>query len=270
MIQVQFRDPVFQIANLISLQITHFASGIYSEGTHLFEMRTINRLIMVLDNTPDDTSFIEDQNEKLFFRKGSIFLVPAFYTTRWIMSDNLKFLSIHFKAEYAPGQDFFSVTKKIFQIYDNNIIPDTQAAFLQENEFVAAAQIKSICMKVCAHIFQQLSPFELTLATRFEHFKEVIDYVIKQGSAQTTVSDLAELMKMRTDIFSRNFTRETGLTPKQFLSRSLVRKACELLKHGKTNREIAVILKFNNEFYFSHFFKKMIGIPPSLYSTQNQ
>ena len=105
---------------------------------------------------------------------------------------------------------------------------------------------------------------------RPDFFKEIIDYVIKQGSAQTTVSDLAELMKMRTDVFSRNFTRETGLTPKQFLSRSLVRKACELLKHGKTNREIAVILKFNNEFYFSHFFKKMIGIPPSLYSTQNQ
>ncbi|NSW89572.1 MAG: helix-turn-helix transcriptional regulator [Firmicutes bacterium] len=44
----------------------------------------------------------------------------------------------------------------------------------------------------------------------------------------------------------------------------------ELLTSNSSIKEIAYKLKFSDEFYFSRFFKKHTGIPPSKYRIQNK
>ena len=58
------------------------------------------------------------------------------------------------------------------------------------------------------------------------------------------------------------FAAAAGVPPKVWLNRVITRKAGELLMHGVSSREAAARLCFNNEFYFSRFFKTHIGIAP--------
>ena len=54
-----------------------------------------------------------------------------------------------------------------------------------------------------------------------------------------------------------------GMTPKQFLTRTLLNRACALLLRGnRLAREVALELGFTNEFYFSRFFRKQTGMTP--------
>lgn len=265
MTDVQSRPSVFHLANRMRIELFHFASGTYSDASHLYNARPINRLFLVTENSIADASLLEDCNGIMPLEMGHAYLVPAFHSSRWILTENLHFISIHFKAECISGLDLFSTSKRIYPAGDATLIAAAKSIWTQSNEYVAAAQLNSLCFQVCSELFQRFSIFEFDVVTRFENFRSVVEYVEQKGSAETTVAELAELMKMRTDLFSRKFTHETGLTPKLFLNRSLTRKAGELLERGKSNREAATKLRFNNEFYFSRFFKKMTGVTPGDY-----
>ena len=79
----------------------------------------------------------------------------------------------------------------------------------------------------------------------------------------TTVEELAAVRGMTRETFSRKFSASLGMTPKQFLTRTLLNRACALLLRGnRLAREVALELGFTNEFYFSRFFRKQTGIPP--------
>ena len=56
------------------------------------------------------------------------------------------------------------------------------------------------------------------------------------------------------------------MTPKNFLSGVLIKQACRLLLQKRcTIKEVADQLGFNNEFYFSRFFKKFMHVSPGQY-----
>ena len=85
----------------------------------------------------------------------------------------------------------------------------------------------------------------------------------KDASAEITVTDLADFMNMRRESFSRKFTRDFRISPKQFLARQLLRKASEMLSNpSQPVREIAKALHFSSEYYFSRFFREHTGMPP--------
>ncbi len=97
----------------------------------------------------------------------------------------------------------------------------------------------------------------------YQQFQNVFDFVSECLSAELQVSELAEIQGMHRTAFARAFKASTGLSPKDFLAQELNKKACDLL--GTTEmlvREIAAKLKFNDEFYFNKFFKKMNGTTP--------
>ena len=60
------------------------------------------------------------------------------------------------------------------------------------------------------------------------------------------------------------FKRETGLSPKEYLTRRRMERACELLAEQKlTPSEAAVRCGYGDLFQFSKAFKKFTGLPPS-------
>ena len=84
---------------------------------------------------------------------------------------------------------------------------------------------------------------------------------------------IAEEQGVSVDAFSAAFTRNIGIGPKEYISRRINEKALMMVGHGdKKIKEIAETLRFNDEFYFSRFFKKMNGSSPSAYraSLKNQ
>jgi AraC-like DNA-binding protein len=99
--------------------------------------------------------------------------------------------------------------------------------------------------------------------SRFERVFELME----QGlGADLRVNDLAAASKLPASAFSMAFSRNVGMSPKAWLSRRLNQEAIRLLiQSDVTTKEVAQQLKFNDEYHFSRFFKRLNGVAPTLY-----
>ena len=71
---------------------------------------------------------------------------------------------------------------------------------------------------------------------------------------------------MSRDTLSRNFSRDFGIPLKRYLIEILVAQGEKLLRDPELRlRDIARRLRFNDEYYFSNFFKRETGTSPSEY-----
>ncbi|MEI3002683.1 MAG: hypothetical protein V8T86_17645 [Victivallis sp.] len=57
------------------------------------------------------------------------------------------------------------------------------------------------------------------------HYSVLTDYLSQHGNASTRVSQLADFLGESREGFTRRFSSETGITPKQLIDRFLMSKA---------------------------------------------
>ena len=78
--------------------------------------------------------------------------------------------------------------------------------------------------------------------------------------------DIAMLTGLSYVQFIRRFKAETGMTPSDYISALRIQKARAMLASSTfTVKEIAYACGFENEYYFSNFFKKHTGISPTAF-----
>ena len=66
--------------------------------------------------------------------------------------------------------------------------------------------------------------------------------------------------------FTRRFKHRMGMSPAEYVASLRLQKAKHLLSESPLLiREIAILCGFENEYYFSNFFKKQTNISPSVY-----
>ncbi len=104
--------------------------------------------------------------------------------------------------------------------------------------------------------------------TSFNHrlVEEIRRYLDEHFAADITLSGMAARYKISPSYLSLLFTERTGQNFIDYLTERRIKKAKELLKH--TDRkiyEIAAAVGYNDSFYFSNCFKKLIGISPTEY-----
>lgn len=80
-----------------------------------------------------------------------------------------------------------------------------------------------------------------------------------------TVVDLATMVGVSPDYFTRQFKRVTGITPVDYLRRYRIARAMELLKLGKSVSETASQVGFRSLSHFSREFKAQLGVTPQTY-----
>lgn len=77
------------------------------------------------------------------------------------------------------------------------------------------------------------------------------------------LEDLAGELGMSYDGFRKRFARVVGMSPARYRGSRIVDRACELMQGGLlTDREIAEMLGFCDEYYFSRRFKQVTGVSP--------
>jgi AraC-like DNA-binding protein len=97
-------------------------------------------------------------------------------------------------------------------------------------------------------------------------FINVFDAIEAKLGADLRISELAKLQGSSIHAFSMLFSEHTGVTPKEYLNRRLNQEAIQLVIGTDLKiKEIAERLRFTDEFYFSRFFQKLNGVPPSKY-----
>ena len=78
-----------------------------------------------------------------------------------------------------------------------------------------------------------------------------------------SVSELAKLTNMSEINLQKTFSKYAGVGVKEYFTRIQMRKAEEYLREGKSVKEAALLLGYNDQNYFSTVFKRTIGHTPS-------
>ena len=84
-------------------------------------------------------------------------------------------------------------------------------------------------------------------------------------SESITLDDLSKLSGLNKYTLLRNFTKQRGITPYQYLETIRISEAKKLLERGADPLAAAMQTGFADQSHFTKFFKKLIGLTPKQY-----
>lgn len=97
-----------------------------------------------------------------------------------------------------------------------------------------------------------------------------IDYICESLHTRITLDTLADHVGLNPSYLSRLFKAETGQTISAYISDKKVETACNMLIYSEYSPvEIATILCFPNQSYFTNVFRKKTGMTPKKYQQKH-
>lgn len=222
-----------------------------------------NFIIYILDNW----LYATYNGEKHFVKKGDVFIIPkrtdqAVYES--IGTDCIpQFLAIEFyiaEKEFPFPYIYHGVSKKtaalIFEIEKKYF----------SNSFCSKLELKSMTYQLIHMLAEEY--FRRNHCSKpYNRIQDSIHYMDENYFRHDlNMEQIAQASSVSVSHFRKLFKEITGQTPIQYLSQLKLRQAFALL--GQTNAsisEIAATLGFENQYYFSNFFKKHTGLSPLSY-----
>ena len=108
------------------------------------------------------------------------------------------------------------------------------------------------------------------LADRGYDSNQLIDYIYDHLHTKITLANLSELTGLNSSYLSRLFHKETGMTVSDYIQQTKIETAKNMLLHSSYSAaEIASILAFSDQSYFTEVFKKQTGLTPKRYQSLN-
>ncbi len=89
-------------------------------------------------------------------------------------------------------------------------------------------------------------------------------------TGKISISKLAKKVNLSETHFRRLFKQKTGRSPKDYIISRKISRAKEYLSRGKTIKETADLLGFDDLFYFMRLFRKVAGCPPGKFQKINR
>ena len=109
------------------------------------------------------------------------------------------------------------------------------------------------------------SPAKISIS----HFEKAVRYIKLNIRAPLTVDGIADELNIVPSQLYRSFMANCGVSPKQYVDRQKMKKACELMeKTDLSCVEIAAYLGYEYETHFFKTFKKIMNMKPSEYKKQ--
>ena len=244
----------------------HFRDFFYGYNEGMWKSKfPYNRLICILED--NEESYISDQKESVRLSPGTMLLVPAFHEIIHEQSSSMLHLSIHFALEIYDGIDLLKSCDRLYYEKNDEGIEMIRRMLTDPNRFLLTSTICTLCWN-CISNFAYSTHFSIErYLPTYSQYAPLFEYMLNHCYAGIDVGQMAEVMRMNKKTFTKKFIYDNGVSPKIFFNRILARKTAEYLSSSDmTIREIADHFHFCNEFYFSRFFKKHLGISPREYS----
>jgi YesN/AraC family two-component response regulator len=125
----------------------------------------------------------------------------------------------------------------------------------------------NVCLLHFLSSFKYITQFRQVRRVREEDWIERSILFMKSNLAEKlTLSGIAKEVKLSASHFSLLFRKKTGYSPMEYFIHLRIQKACQLLD-STTYRvsEISEKTGYDDQYYFSRIFKKVMGVSPVNY-----
>ena len=97
-----------------------------------------------------------------------------------------------------------------------------------------------------------------------------VDYIADHLHCKISLGELADYVDLNPSYLSRLFKKETGSTVSEYIMRTKIETAGNMLIYSEyTSTEIASILAFSDQSYFTEMFRKYMGVTPKKYQSMH-
>lgn len=252
------RNNLLPLSNCLQLEFRNFVYGT-SCGKFVTEY-PYARLLFSFGSRGE--TVLEDEAGAVAFRRGMWLLIPPFRRVRHFHAESTH-LSIHFSfsvlrgAELLAGRPLLHGEAPELTSLAQSLI-DPAAGTLT---FLNGIQL--LCRRVLFDALRDEFTELEQVYSRFVRYAALTDYLHRNLKFHTSVTEMAQVMNMGVQSFAKRFSADTGISPRKFFERILAEHAVRLLTGtDRSVKEIAAEMGFDNEYYFSRFFKRHLGLPP--------
>ncbi len=206
-------------------------------------------------------------DETLELKPRHLYFIPAYSITGAECNDSMSHYWMHFNLDattasyltiYKPlhclpasqeDETVFRLIKENFEKSDNgNDSPRTLA-----------------CVSLAKYLFSKFLPSE-SISAEAANFLPVLEYIDGHLTEKITNAQLSGIMCLNETYFSNVFSKQFGVSPKQYVLQKRIGAAANMLiETDKTVKEIAFRFGYENEMYFNRMFRKLAGAPPGEY-----
>lgn len=219
----------------------------------------------------DGKGTIEVEGEVYSIEKSEVFCIPCMKGHRYYADENdpWSILWVHFKGEntgYFPIQEPHIVNINS-RNSDSRLIMLFNLLFrvLKRNytlgNFIYISQVLSL---ILSEVYFREKVDESSVQDR--HVTMVIRFMYENLTRSLTLNELSDKVQLSRSYLNSIFKTQTGRSPMEFFIHLKMQEACKLLKN--TNMyiyEVSSSLGYEDQYYFSRIFKKVVGISPKDY-----
>jgi AraC-like DNA-binding protein len=127
-----------------------------------------------------------------------------------------------------------------------------------------ALKTRGIFLLILHRLFELASSIPSGSGETDARIQKITRYIAKHYAERILVKNMAALVGLHTGYFGALFHQETGVTMNQYIIRTRVRNAENMLRSGEYKvKEVAEACGYCDDLHFFKQFKAVMGMPPS-------
>lgn len=174
--------------------------------------------------------------------------------------------AFNFQIDFMDGESIALPFPAVFHVgnddYLISLFKQFNYAWLEKSKGYIL-KCRAIFMLILHHLMSIIFKND-TLSFSNKRIEKVKTYILGHYQTKTDMDQLASVVNINPVYLGAYFKKSTCYSIKEYITRIRINKAYDLLSTGEYSvSEIAYKCGFDDLFYFSKVFKKIIGMPPS-------
>lgn len=216
-----------------------------------------------------DHGWLETEQGRMDLVPGSMYLIPPYTQVNLRTDKRIEKFYFHFSLRYA-GMEILEGINTCFQLPLPAALLTQIISAYQSAKLPDLLQLKGIAYNTLSDFIRNALPDLSNRLVLADAYQEIYAYVDKHLSAALSSADVCAALGLSHETLRRRFRQDNGITLKQYIQGRLIQQAAlQLLLTNRTVSEIAGVMGFQDEFYFSRVFKQKMAYSPREYRRIN-
>ncbi len=251
-----------QYINMISVQVLDHG---YFDGDARWNQFGISSPFSRIYYMVGYSGWIEESGKRMDLIPGKMYLITPYTVVNLRTTSKICKYFFHVTVN-VYDYDVFENYNKCYELDMKQTVLDELSYNFHQEDLDAVLRMRALLTYTIAQFIGAYMPDiakKIKIAVKYREIHQLIDRSLQTKINAQTV---AQHLKVSLQRLNKEYKNDTGISITKYIHSQLVSKASKLLLlTNKSVKEIAYELGFNDEFYFSRFFKKEMNYGPREY-----